>query len=77
MAVNAGTVRWMGWRWYSPRSGSVNSGPLRFSGFGGPGLSPGEVEVLAFGSVIEDVQEAVDLGGRGEFLAQFAGQRGF
>jgi hypothetical protein len=43
------------------------------TGAGGPGPCPGEVEVLAFGAVVEDVQEAVNLGRRGGFLSQFAG----
>jgi hypothetical protein len=43
-------------------------------GLGGPGLRPGQVEVLAFATVVEDVQETVDHDGGSEFLAQLADQ---
>src|ERR1039457_4274470 len=43
------------------------------TGIGGPGAHAGEVDVLAFVTAFEDVQQAVDVGGRGEFLVQLPG----
>lgn len=73
---SASAVRGMGWRWYSPRAGSVNSGPVR-SLASADQVCAREVEVLAFALLLKDVQQADDGGGRGDFLAQFAGQGSF
>jgi hypothetical protein len=75
MAASAWAVNGMASRRYSPRAGSAKSGAPAVSRVAGPGAYAGEVEVLALVAALEDIQQAVNVGRRGDFLAQLPGQR--